>query len=69
MKKKDFAQLVESIKQMKQIQAGTLKPARVTKYEELVVKEIRKKMRSVMMVKDEKIAEVAPVEDAVKPTA
>ncbi len=45
MNKKDFEGLVESIKQMKKIQKGEMKPARVTKFKEISVKAIRQKLR------------------------
>ena len=51
------------------IKRAKVRRAKLYFVREKAQKEIRKKMRSVMMVKDEKIAEVAPVEDAVKPTA
>jgi putative transcriptional regulator len=44
MEKKHFQNLVESIKEMKMIQKGKLKPARVTKVDPISVKAIREKL-------------------------
>ena len=44
MNKRDFSNLVESIKEMKLIRAGKLKPARVTKIEPISIKAIRQKL-------------------------
>ncbi len=45
MKKKDFEDLVESVKEMKAIMAGKMKPARVTKVNDIKIKSIRAKMK------------------------
>jgi putative transcriptional regulator len=45
MEHKEFSKLVESIKQMKLIRAGKMKPARVHHIEPLEVKAIRSKLR------------------------
>lgn len=45
MKKKDFEDLVESIKEMKAVMAGKMKPARVTKVNDIKIKSIRAKMK------------------------
>jgi putative transcriptional regulator len=44
MNKRDFNDLAQSIKEMKLIMAGKLKPARVTKIEIISIKNIRKKL-------------------------
>lgn len=44
MNKHDFDQLVSSIKEMKQIRAGKLKPAKVTKFDSISIKAIRQKL-------------------------
>ena len=44
MVKKDFEKLVQSIKEMKQIRKGKLKPSRVTKFDTISVKSIRQKL-------------------------
>lgn len=44
MEKKHFNHLVESIKEMKMIQKGKLKPTRVTKVDAISVKAIRQKL-------------------------
>ena len=44
MNERDFANLVESIKQAGQIKRGQLKPGRVFEFSPLDVKEIRKKL-------------------------
>jgi putative transcriptional regulator len=44
MDKKHFKALMESVRQMKEIQAGRMKPAKVTKYDEVQIKAIRQKL-------------------------
>ena len=44
MKKSDFDNLLLGVRQMKAIERGTLKPARVIKLDEMQVKAIRKNM-------------------------
>ena len=44
MNKHDFDQLVTSIKEMKQIRAGKLKPAKVTRFDSISIKAIRQKL-------------------------
>jgi len=44
MNKRDFNDLAQSIKEMKLIMNGKLKPARVTKIEIISIKNIRKKL-------------------------
>lgn len=44
MDKIHFEKLVKSIKEMKQIQKGRLKPARVTKFDSISIKSIRHKL-------------------------
>ena len=44
MKKKDFDNLVQSIKEMKKIRSGQIKPAKVTKFSPLVVRKIRENL-------------------------
>lgn len=44
MNKRDFNNLVQSVKEMKLIMAGKLKPARVTKIEPISIKAIRQKL-------------------------
>ena len=44
MNRRDFNNLVQSIKEMKQIRAGKLKPARVTKFDPISIKSIRHKL-------------------------
>lgn len=44
MNKHDFEQLVESVKEMKLIMAGKLKPAKVTKFDSVSIKAIRQKL-------------------------
>ena len=44
MEKHDFDKLVRSIKEMKQIRAGKLKPAKVTKFDSISIKAIRQKL-------------------------
>ena len=45
MKKKMFDQLVQSIQEMKKIRAGKLSPPRVTKFDPILVKEIRHRLK------------------------
>ena len=45
MNKKDFADFLKSVREMKKIKAGRQKPARVTKYSPLMIKKIRKKLQ------------------------
>ncbi|HSV43466.1 MAG TPA: NadS family protein [Candidatus Bathyarchaeia archaeon] len=44
MKKKDFEQLVESVREMKRIRSGNDKPARVVTMEAVDIKKIREKI-------------------------
>ena len=44
MDKKDFEKLAQSIKEMKQMRKGKLKPSRVTKFDAISVKSIRQKL-------------------------
>ena len=44
MDKKNFEKLVQSIKEMKQIHKGKLKPSRVTKFDAISIKSIRHKL-------------------------
>ena len=44
MEKKQFNELLKSIKEMKQIQAGKTKAARVTKFDAISIKSIRGKL-------------------------
>lgn len=43
MNKDDFAQLRDSVKEMKQIQKGKVKPSRVFTYEDHTIRDIRNK--------------------------
>ena len=45
MRKKDFENLVESIKQMKAIRAGKMKPGRVFRYDPVEVRNIRRQFK------------------------
>ena len=45
MRKKDFENLVESIKQMKAIRAGKMKPGRVFRYDPVEVRKIRRQFK------------------------
>ncbi len=44
MDKKSFKELIQSVKEMKLILAGKMKPARVTKYDPISIKAIRRKL-------------------------
>ena len=44
MNKRDFNNLVQSVKEMKLILKGKLKPARVTKFDPISIKSIRQKL-------------------------
>ena len=44
MKEHDFLQLVESVKEMKKIRKGSLKPAKITKFNPVSIKSIRHKL-------------------------
>ena len=44
MDKNNFEKSVRSVKEMKQIRAGKLKPSRVTKFDPISIKAVRQKM-------------------------
>ncbi len=45
MKETDFSNLVESIRQAGRIRRGSMKPSRVTRFEQVHVKKIRQRLR------------------------
>ena len=45
MRKKDFEDLIESIKQMKAIRVGKMKPSRVFRYDPIEVRKIRRQFK------------------------
>ena len=46
MKKKDFNDLLASISQVRKMRAGTLKAGRVTKFDPIMVKHVRRKLHA-----------------------
>ncbi|MDD4940362.1 MAG: NadS family protein [Candidatus Omnitrophica bacterium] len=46
MKKNDFNDLLRSVDQMKMIKAGRMKPGRVSKFQPILVKRIRRKLHA-----------------------